>query len=147
MPNVFYCDGLFEESDLEFLRKEVDKTNATQSIIENRDIAKFIYEKCKDKLLEWDSTIKHYFPYITITKNKTPISKHVDLKKDDERYKIGVYLNDIKKGGTVFYINDTETYEIEHKKGRLIMFDVKIPHKGGDIEKGDVKYMIGIRVK
>lgn len=147
MNGVYYIDDLFTQKDLDFLIKFIDSFKLSQQIIENKEISDFIFSRCKNAIQNIDPTISHPLGQVTITKRSSPIGKHVDLcLNQGDRYKIGLYLNDVQSGGgTIFYINDTK-HLIQHKKGRLVMFDLKIPHEGESSNK-ELKYMIGIRVK
>jgi hypothetical protein len=137
-----FFDDLFSEDELLYMMKFI---NAKQYIRTNKELAHYIFERCKHVLQSFDPTIKSVHDYVTISKHTTAIERHVDVMKENERYKVGIYLNDLTQGGTLFY-SDTDTVHVHHKKGRLFIFDMSIPHEGEPLVNNETKYMIGIRV-
>jgi len=83
-----------------------------------------------------------------LSRNKTPIKEHYDRIKEDETYKVLIYLNNVSNGGTYFCKNkeNDEWVYTNNKQGTVVIFDMKLLHKG-DPEMGDiVKYALGIRL-
>lgn len=141
---IEFFDDIFTNDELVYLKSRMP--NQIQTIQNVPDLATWMFQKCLPYLQTVDPTIHKTYPYVTFSRHTQAFCRHVDLRKDDERYKVGIYLNDITKGGTIFYKEDKEI-PILHKKGRVIIFDTSLPHAGEPLLRGETKYMIGFRVK
>ena len=75
------------------------------------------------------------------------IGMHRDGRRNNEKYKLLIYLNTVPKGGeTVFYDDDENVItRISAIKGNAIMFDVKLLHSGEKVAVGE-KYAVGFRI-
>lgn len=82
---------------------------------------------------------------ITLSKSKSAIGEHFDKRFDNEKYKLFVYLNDVKNGGTYFKDGNEWIY-VENSKGSIVIFDMHISHKGDEKQEDIYKYLIGIRL-
>jgi hypothetical protein len=65
-------------------------------------------------------------------------------KKEISKFTVLIYLNDTYEGGTTqFYTDDfIPTEEIIPKRGRTLVFDIDLFHKGNEVLSGD-KYWVG----
>ena len=144
---VVYFDNLFTDEDLAFLQTRF-RRGEYHYIQSDKEIASFIFGKCLHALQTEDSTIHFAYDDVTFSKHVHAIQTHVDLVYDKERYKVGVYLNELTQGGTIFYdTNRNEYTRVPHKKGRVVMFDIRLPHAGEALVNREQKYMVGIRVR
>ena len=140
---VWFFDNIFSDDELAYLRSQF---RLVRQYIEPRsDLSEWMFKKCLPSLETIDKSIYATYPHVTFSRHRSAIGRHTDILHDDERYKVGVYLNDLTRGGTVFYTPDEVL--IPHRKGRVVVFDMNIPHAGESLEKGEIKYMIGFRVK
>lgn len=80
---------------------------------------------------------------IKYRKESDGMKKHTDLIiEPGVKYTGVVYLND-SKGDTVLYLNENKI-SIEARKGRLLLFDVSIPHKA--LPPLEEKYVLLFRI-
>jgi hypothetical protein len=143
---IWFFDDVFSDEDLAYLQSQFKQTYGKQSIHPVPELATWMFDRCLSRLHTVDPTIHATYPHVTFSKHVHAIGRHVDLRQEDERYKVGVYLNDLSKGGTIFYKKGEEVL-VSHRKGRVVVFDMSLPHAGEPLSKGETKYMIGFRVK
>lgn len=74
------------------------------------------------------------------------MARHTDIIVEKDVVQTGViYLNSVKnQGHTVLFLNDDEEPKIEPVKGRLLLFDVSIPHEA--LPPLQEKYILIFRV-
>ena len=129
--------------------KSISRSN---SIVKNDILVNEFWDKYSNKFNNINPNWIGLYPEVTITNSNRPISPHYDEKKYDENYKVLIYLNDVKNGGTVFYVDNKEVI-IENKKNKLVIFNISLLHKGqdflveGQINKKVKKLAIGFRLK
>jgi hypothetical protein len=143
---ICFFDNVFSDEDLTYLLAQFKRNYAKQCIHPVPNLAKWMFDRCLPRLHTVDSSIHATYPYVTFSKHEHAIDRHVDARQEDERYKVGIYLNDLSKGGTIFYTPGGEVL-VSHRKGRVVVFDMSLPHAGEPLAKGETKYMIGFRVK
>jgi hypothetical protein len=144
MLDVRFIDNFLEEMDLEKYRAYVENSGKIQSIIEDSKLAGDFWEKYGGKL---DCEKYKILPYVTITNGTRPVDRHKDSKMGGEKYKILIYLNDIEKGGTIFYGCGKKKERIANKKNRCVIFDMDIEHESEKFVVGGMKKKaIGFRV-
>jgi hypothetical protein len=143
---IWFFDDVFSEEDIAYLLARFKRNYAKQCIHPVPDLAKWMFDRCLSHLHTVDPTIHATYPHVTFSKHVHAIDRHIDLQQEDERYKVGIYLNDLSKGGTIFYTPNKEVL-VSHRKGRVVLFDMSLPHAGEPLLNGETKYMIGFRVK
>ena len=144
---VRYIDNFLEEIDVEKYLDYVEKSGKIQSIIEDSKLTGEFWSKYGGKL--WDCCGGKILPYVTITNGSRAVSRHKDSRMGGEKYKILIYLNNVEKGGTIFYGCGGEE-KIENKKNRCVIFDMDIEHESekfdGGVKREVKKKAIGFRV-
>lgn len=135
-------DNFLSSSNLELLYNYVENNYSTQSIVVDDILSKQIYNDHVDKFREL--AVVELSDRITISKGIIPIAKHRDNVICGETHKILIYLNEIPNGGTYFYINGKAEL-VENKLNRLVLFDIKLEHRGQDFSRDYIKKTIGFR--
>jgi hypothetical protein len=113
-------------------------------ILSNSDLTDYIWKKYKDRLRSINPTWNGLYPDVTISNSSKPVSLHRDQSRNAAKHKILIYLNEVKNGGTFFYINEEE-HLVENKPNRLIIFDISLYHKGQNFQDNR-KISIGFRI-
>ena len=87
-------------------------------------------------------------PTVTVSKNKSPLPRHTDQRIGAGTYKVLIYLNEVPAGGTVFYLPGGWEELVENRVGRMVLFDIGLPHASQVFSRrGDrMKYTIGFRI-
>ena len=144
-------DNFLEECDLLKYQEYVEKVKTRQSIIKDEKTTREFWQKYVEKV--GDCGGKEILPYVTVTNSKKPLGKHI---MGGEKYKVLIYLNEIKNGGTIFYNNHDEGGKkelIENKVNRMVLFDMDIEHESEkfseDNDNNDIiikKKAIGFRI-
>ena len=135
----------FSFEDLSFFKDYV--LNKKNGVIQDSYIIEKIWNNYKNKLVTIQENLTGLLNWVTITNSGGFTLLHRDLKLEDEKFKILIYLNQIEDGGTIFIIDDVE-YLIENKSNRLVLFDIELYHKGQIFaEKNKNKLCLGFRVK
>ena len=159
---LFTIDGLFTEEECSTWLKAIQMTSFkeirpfTQSNFNNGKVmdpetSQFIYNRIAPHLPSHFQT--RVVPYIFFSHIQTgqhfgihtDTGSEYDIQSNEKSaYTLLIYLNDDFKGGsTQFYTDDLKpTVEIQPKKGRVLMFNIDLFHKGNIVLKGD-KYWIG----
>ena len=144
--NIFTIENFLSNDDLDMLTQYVIKRK--NGILKDRKLTKYIWDNYQNKFFEINKKIVGLFEEVTITNSNKPISMHKDKKLNDSKWKILIYLNDIKNGGTIFIIDDKPCL-VENKKNKLVMFDIELYHKSEKFLAQDKKnkLCIGFRAK
>jgi hypothetical protein len=144
-------DDFLDEEDLTYYRSLVLKSKTAQTIIEDPTVPANFWTKYETKLKDHFEALhlEGLYPKVTMTNSKKPVIRHIDAKFKDERYKILIYLNDVHRGGTLFF-DDKKKVVITNKQNRLVLFDISLPHESQDFtvfESPNIKKLaIGFRV-
>jgi hypothetical protein len=87
-------------------------------------------------------------PTVTVSKNKSPLPRHTDQRIGAGTYKVLIYLNEVPAGGTVFYLSGGREELIENRLGRMVLFNIGLPHASQVFSRsgGRIKYTIGFRI-
>ena len=148
---VRFVDNFLEECDLLKYQEYVEKVKTRQSIIKDEKTTREFWQKYGEKVGVCGG--KEILPYVTVTNSKKPLGKHKDSKMGGEKYKVLIYLNEIKNGGTIFYNNlegGGKKELIENKVNRMVLFDMDIEHESEKFsEDNDIiikKKAIGFRI-
>ncbi|KAG5179191.1 hypothetical protein JKP88DRAFT_247609 [Tribonema minus] len=66
-----------------------------------------------------------------------------DLKREYSKFTVLVCLSDKFSGGdTQFYDDDyAATVRVQHARGRLLMFDINLPHSGEEVSDGTKRWI------
>lgn len=134
-------DDFLDPSDLNDYVKYIQQTKLSQSIIQDGHLTRKFWNKYGHKLSQFRGIDDH----VTITANRHPLGRHRDEQFGDEKFKILIYLNTIKDGGTKFYLPDGNTQLLENRRNRLAIFDIQLEHESQKFSPGQVKYIIGFR--
>lgn len=87
-------------------------------------------------------------PYITITKARFGVGRHVDAQFGGDMFKIFFYLNKLSaNGGTDFYENpdSEEKVSVNNEIGAAVLFDISLEHASQPFPSGEIKHVIGVR--
>lgn len=137
-------DNFLDKDDLELYLSLVSKSKSSQTIIEDATITDNFWMKYQSKLKDHHLDLVGIYPKITITNSKKPVIRHMDLKFEDERFKILIYLNEVPNGGTIFY--DDNPVLVDNKENRLVLFDITLHHQSHKFDTEIKKMAIGFRV-
>lgn len=139
---IFTVDDFFLQEDLQ---KCIDyaRTITGNKIVKNSEFTDYLWRGYYDKFLSINPDWRGLHPHITLTNSMKPISKHKDQRKNNETQKLLIYLNNLKGGGTIFYLPN-ETLLVENKQNRLVCFDINLLHEGQIFDEGR-KIAIGFR--
>jgi hypothetical protein len=127
-----------------------DPTKPMQKVLVDPAKAKDIFEIIGSYMNVWPDGISEYSEDVTYSRDKKPIPEHVDMKRHNERYKLLIYLNDVGNGGTLFKKEKGAAnawISVENQQGSVVLFDMRIPHKGNPAMETKTKFTIGIRLK
>lgn len=144
---VRFVDNFLEECDLIKYQEYVEKVKTRQSIIKDEKTTREFWQKYGEKVCGFGG--KEILPYVTVTNSKKPLGKHKDSKMGGEKYKMLIYLNEIKNGGTIFYNHDEGGKKelIENKVNRMVLFDMDIEHESEKFSEDSIrKKAIGFRI-
>ena len=149
---VRYIDDFLEEIDVKKYLDYVEKSGKIQNIIEDLKLTVDFWEKYGGKIIDCCcGSGGKILPYVTITNGSRAVSRHKDSRMGGEKYKILIYLNNVEKGGTIFYGCGGGGEKIANKKNRCVIFDMDIEHEsekfdGGVKREVKKKKAIGFRV-
>ena len=135
-------DDFLDESDIIKYTQYVKKQHKKQSIIKDEKITSEFWNKYQNKI----GGNKGILSFVTVTNNTRAVGKHTDSKHNNEKFKILIYLNDVSKGGTIFYPHKCKPQIVQNKKNRLVIFDINIEHEGEKFNPGQEKIAIGFRL-
>jgi hypothetical protein len=108
-------------------------------------LANEIFETVKTYIGDYPFSTKGPRDHIVFGKRGAPIPEHVDDMSHGEMYKVLIYLNDVKNGGTWF--RDGDSYvEVEAGAGSVVIFDMRLYHKGNPNQEPTIKYTVAIRL-
>jgi hypothetical protein len=133
---IYICDELI---------KYIDEKTEGNVFIDDEDKSKNIITILKD-CLNFPFKLKNALSKLTLIKSMKPIPIHQDKVYENEKYKLVIYLNDVKNGGTYFQKNNKEFIYVENKVGSVVIFDMNIPHYGNKKQENKLKYLIGLRL-
>lgn len=154
MKDVIVVENFLSEDECAYYRKIIDdgyKKQSLQLIAKREDIVnKFIADHLDDlRMIDLSGvTTKGVHNDVTLSRSSKAIPRHKDkvIRKDD-KWKLLIYLNDIKDGGgTIFYetMKTKEGFKVNNKMGSAVFFDITLPHAGERIS--EMKYTIGFRL-
>lgn len=83
-------------------------------------------------------------PHITMSNSTRPVTLHTDTDKGGNHWKMFVYLNEVPNGGTVF-VDCKKEYLVENRRGSVVLFDIRLQHKGQPTQAPVPKYVLGFR--
>ena len=136
-------DDFLQESDVEKCILYVEQKKIQQGIVSDDEFCQYMFATYREKFTEMG--IKKLGRHITITNTNRGLKKHTDIVLDKKnRYKILIYLNNVKDGGTIFFVKDKD-YLIENRRNRLVLFDASIEHCSQVFDDCLVKKVIGFR--
>lgn len=142
---IYVFENAFPKEVCESLMKHFPKGNYTGKIVESKTVPNELLELyktyCRDSPIEIVSADTRY----TIGASYEPIWLHTDnYYESADKWKIFVYLNDVKNGGTIFREGGKDIL-IKNGQGSVVLFDIKIPHLGQFSNSRVPKYTIGFR--
>lgn len=170
MYSIFTIDNLYTDEELntfiDYVRNSSDKNRSfTNSPFKNGkmiepDMSRLMFEKIKPNLpqkyvdtkgVEW--TFKNSVKYVFYSDIKEGQmfgihtdtgSEYNDTNNLFSKFTVLTYLNDDYEGGcTTFFTDDfIQTSVIKPQRGKTLIFDIDLYHKGEKVIKG-TKYWIG----
>lgn len=120
---------------------DIDETRG-----KNESFSEEIFTTIQSRLGEFPVPIQGYRPEVTIGKRKIGLGEHYDQVLGKEKWKLFCYLNDVKGGGTDFR-DGAKWISIEPSMGTVVLFDMKLFHRGSLQQEPTVKYTVGIRLE
>lgn len=90
--------------------------------------------------------VKEQPGYVTFVRLDHPIYEHIDTAYAHETHKVAFYLNEVEHGGTEF-IDSDGWLSVDAHQGTVIIFDIRLKHKGQPYKEKQVKYVMGLRLK
>lgn len=108
------------------------------------NISEELYELLK-KCITIPFPVKKHQGHVSFVRLDTPIYKHFDQVYDNETHKVVFYLNEVEHGGTEF-VNGKDWIVVEAHQGTIVIFDIRIEHRGQQYEGKKVKYVMGMRL-
>lgn len=142
---IYVFEKAFPKQICQDLMQHFPKGHYTGKIIESKTVTNELLELyktyCADSPIEFVSADTRY----TVGASYMPIGLHTDNNYETAgSWKIFVYLNDVKYGGTIFREGGKDIL-IENGEGSVVLFDIKIPHFGQRGNNRTPKYTIGFR--
>jgi hypothetical protein len=110
----------------------------------NRELSTEIFTLLKNHI-DFPFPVLDHQGSTTFVRLKKPIYPHLDIVYGKETHKVAFYLNEVEGGGTEFQ-NGSDWILIEAHKGTVVIFDIRIRHRGQQTQEEKVKYVMGIRV-
>lgn len=149
MSGVHVIDDFLQVDDLNYLIRYILTQCAHHNIIiKDESITSWIWKRYNDILNEYN--ISCIDEYVTVTYDKKPVGTHKDKimnTANNEKYKLIIYLNNVKDGGTIFHVGDKK-YLVENKVNRLVIFDINLYHRAQlqhNLEYDTCKMLFGFR--
>ncbi len=150
---LFVIKNFFTDEDcqylLDFINEDKKKYQNRYSIIEShKDIVeKYLYKLNTIKFS--DQKISNFMSFAHYPEGSVGIPIHQDRKMSKSKFKVLIYLNDDFEGGNTIFYKDNNMWEILYnskpEKGKSVIFDIDIFHKGEAIIKNE-KYVAGFRI-
>jgi len=142
-----------EINDVKYTNEFTNATYARTNKYVNNDLSTYFFEKIKERNIQELQDVIRPNNLIMTAKYDSGMEfgLHTDTglyynakEKISSKYTVLVYLNDdFEHGETVFYDKTfKETDIIKPMKGKCIIFNMDIFHRGAKVEKGS-KYWIG----
>jgi hypothetical protein len=145
---IFTIDDFLEQEDVLKYKNYIIDSGLSQNIRKDDELSTDFWSKYGEKLNKsLDLHFSGVYPQVTLTHSRKPVSKHTDSKFGDEKFKILIYLNTIRNGGTIFFMSDNEIRSVNNKENRLVVFDMMIPHESEKFTEGQRKMAIGFRLR
>jgi hypothetical protein len=140
MNKICVYDNLLSDNEIDELTKFIPDKEPFKFFNKHPQLEQYIIRNVLSKIEnKYIST-----GTVSISCNTMPVSLHIDSIIDGgETHKLLIYLNSI--GGTSF-MTEEGVIEIESIKGRCVVFDISLWHKGNFYSTG-VKKTIGLRLK
>jgi hypothetical protein len=89
--------------------------------------------------------VKDHQGHVSFVCLDTPIYKHFDQIYGEETHKVVFYLNEVQNGGTEF-VSGNDWITVEAHQGTVVIFDIRIEHKGQRDQSKEKKYVMGMRL-
>lgn len=110
----------------------------------NRELSSEIYTMLK-KHIQFPFPVLDHQGSTSFVRLKKAIYPHFDVVYGAETHKVVFYLNEVENGGTEFK-SGSDWILIEAHKGTVVIFDMRIYHRGQQTQEEKVKYVMGIRL-
>lgn len=89
--------------------------------------------------------VKDHQGCVSFVRLNKPIYTHFDQIYGDETHKVVFYLNEVAHGGTEF-VDGKGWLTIEAHQGTVVIFDIRLQHRGQQGQDEKVKYIMGLRL-
>ena len=83
--------------------------------------------------------------WVSFVRLDQPIYVHYDQIYANETHKVAFYLNEVEHGGTDFASGD-DWLTVEAHEGTVVIFDIRLKHRGQQYDGKKVKYIMGLRL-
>lgn len=165
--NIYIIENLLSNEQCDWwMQKQFKNPYYLNKLFKSEQLAKILWEQIREKITTLEFTdaqgtfiITGIINEVTFTKTNVQLQKHIDTKRDNIKYKMFVYLNQIISpsslqggdkgvvafGGTDFFENGEKKLSITNIKGNAVLFDIDIEHGSQAIQKGETKFVIGFR--
>jgi len=89
---------------------------------------------------------------VSISKDCSPILRHVDNVRYEGNWKLLVYANDAENGrgvaGTRFFdVDGAASLDVDFEPGGVVLFDMRLQHEGLPLRHGALKRTLGLRLR
>jgi hypothetical protein len=99
----------------------------------NRPLSEELY-MLLTKYIQIPFPVKDHQGHVSFVRLNKPIYTHFDQVYGKETHKVVFYLNEVNHGGTDF------------RNGTIVIFDIRLEHKGQSDQEQKVKYIMGCRL-
>lgn len=89
--------------------------------------------------------VKGHQGSVSFVRLNVPIYEHYDQVYGDETHKVVFYLNEVANGGTEFR-SGKDWFTVEAHEGTVVIFDIRIQHRGQQGQDAQTKYVMGMRL-
>ena len=142
---IYIYPNLLSDLECKELENIVNRMGRTKFIGNCRDLEEILQSKVIPKI---PLKIKSC-GIVSMNIDPRPVCFHVDSILGEETHKLLVYLNVLSDGGgTEFCTQDGEEFcKVKGKMGTVVIFDMKLFHRGEKFPVGEIKKTCGLRVK
>lgn len=114
------------------------------AVYDNKEISDELFTLL-NKSIKMPFALKEYQSHVSFVRLDTPIYTHYDSIYGKETHKVVFYLNEVEHGGTEFRSGD-DWILVEAHEGTIVIFDIRIQHRGEQEQAKKVKYIMGMRL-
>lgn len=150
---IFLIGNLLSDEQCAWWLKQFKKSSYVNKLFKSEELSKKLWEHISTKICSVEFTdndgtfiIRGIINEVTFTKTNCQLARHIDTQKDNIKYKLFIYINQLNAhGGTDFYENDEKKVEIPNVKGDAVLFHIALEHGSQPINPNETKYVLGCR--